>query len=160
FYSDTHSRETDHLHATRLPDSFTFAPALAGKPLDLTVPTITGQSELAAFGMFRHRPFDSRLVLSAGVRIARLMVDVKAGPPLDDPQHRSETQVAPQYGLSYDASSATVKREFYFDAGEGYAPGSVDAARPTCFEKPILYPTDTLWSYEAGVRHSWDAGEG
>lgn len=158
FYSYTRSGETDRVRtADRLPDTFTIVPELAGEQLDLTVPTVTDQSELAGFGLFRYQLLRRRLVLSAGVRVARLRLQTRSWPPLEFRGRRTETEVAPQYGISWDAGDAQreLTREFYFSAGEGYAPGNVDAARPTCNEAPIMYPTDTLWSYEAGIRQGW-----
>jgi iron complex outermembrane receptor protein len=65
--------------------------------------------------------------------------------------------LARQFGLIYDASDRQrgKVREYYLYSGTGYAPGNVEAARSTCWEKPAVYPTDTLSSIEAGTRQGW-----
>jgi outer membrane receptor protein involved in Fe transport len=160
FFADTRGRETDHVFAARTP---AVVRAYGFALLDKTVPTTTEQNQLAGFGQFTWR-LDRRLKFSAGLRLERHEVDTSAedfdtdsGPSLEFHDHRVDTVLARQLGLSWNAGDPQDRRsrEYYLYAATGYAPGSVDAARPTCWEIPAVYPTDTLSSFELGTRQGW-----
>jgi outer membrane receptor protein involved in Fe transport len=144
FFSRTTSRESDHVVASRTP----VTGPLRGSPRDATDTTTRLQDRLAGFGQVKWR-IDSHLALTAGLRVEYDRYDADTvAPPVFHAQH-SETITAPSVALSYDAGARGM---YYLSAAKGYSPGGVDAARPTCFERPVVYPTDTLWSYEFGAK--------
>ncbi len=167
FFAHTRTRETDRVHAP-----YSTPPAiqagLGWDTLDLTVPTVIVRRQLAGYGLATWRPGEP-LKLSAGLRIERhrssadvtVPADMPPLParmaPLDTDRSSSNTVAAPQFGVEYDAGDAAAGRvsEYHLKAGKGYAPGSIEAARPTCLEPSTVYPADTLWSYEAGMRQGW-----
>jgi iron complex outermembrane receptor protein len=163
FYANTQGRETDHVFAERAPPVVL---AYGFDHLDKTVSTATVQNQMAGYGQVTYR-LGRRWKLSAGLRAERYELhtnaedfDIDSGPSLEFHDDRADTVLAHQFGLSYDAgdSQRRVAREYYVYSGTGYAPGNVDAARPTCWEKPAVYPTDTLSSIEAGTRQGWRDG--
>jgi outer membrane receptor protein involved in Fe transport len=160
FFADTRGRETDHVYAVRTP---AVVRAYGFDVLDKTVPTTTSRNQMAGFGQFTWR-MDRRLKFSAGLRLERHEVDTDSedfdrdsGPSLEFHDHRADTVLARQVGLTWNATDPQGRRtrEYYLYSATGYAPGSVDAARPTCWEIPAVYPTDTLSSFELGTRQGW-----
>ncbi len=147
FYSHTTSRESDRVVASQTPVNG----PLHGIALDNGDVTTRVQDRVAGFGQAKWR-IDSHLALTAGLRVEYDHYDADTvAPPVFHTEH-SETTPAPAFALSYDAAEGGL---YYVSAAKGYSPGGVDAARPTCFEPPVIYPTDTLWSYEFGVKHSF-----
>lgn len=163
FYANTRGDETDHVLAQNAPPVVL---RYGYDHLDKTVSTITVQEQLAGFGQLTYRIGD-RWTASAGLRVEHHVLETDAedfdpdsGPSLDFHDHRSDTVFAWQSGLSYDATRAgsSNSSEYYLYAATGYAPGNIDAARPTCWEMPAVYPTDTLASVEVGTRQGWFDG--
>ena len=156
YFSNLDSVEDDHVYAQNAPP---IVRALGLNTFDLAVPTAINQRQLAGFGQARLQ-LGKHLALTAGLRVERQEVTADSEAPLQYHAYRTDTVLAPQYGISYDAGNPArgVSREYYLAAAVGYAPGNVDAARPTCGERPAVYPTDTLWNYEAGTRQSWKDG--
>jgi iron complex outermembrane receptor protein len=176
FFSDIRTHETDHVHADKLPNQPLKLGPLAGQRFDLVVPTSTVQKEAAGFAWAKYW-MSERFAVSAGARLAH---QISRADSTDDPDPEpilsgplpqqfaekwtmanhsagSDTVVAPESGLVYQVGGTRTRPnwEYTFTAARGYAPGNVDAARPTCLEDPVAYGTDTLWSYELGVRHLW-----
>jgi hypothetical protein len=141
-YSGARYLERDHV-------SGAFVPVLDG-PLDSADTTTTVQDQWAAFGELA-RALGPRLMLRAGVRVEREDYDAVSIAPPAFHAHAVETLMVPKLTLSYEAGDQS---HFYVSAAEGYAPAGVDAALPTCFEQPQVYPTDTLWSFELGAKSS------
>jgi outer membrane receptor protein involved in Fe transport len=134
-------------------------PLFGNQPLDTTNSTTTEQSQLGAFGEVRVR-FLRHLTLAAGARLEREQYDSRTpgqvdpqlvGVPLPGPflAHSDHTLLAPSLSLFYEAGGGQV---YYLSTSRGYSPAGVDAALPTCFENATPYPTDTIWSYEAGTK--------
>lgn len=167
FFAHTWTRETDHVLAPH-ETPVTIQAGLGWDSLDLTVPTVIVRQQLAGYGLATWRPVEP-LRLSAGLRVehqhstADVTTPASMPPlpapmaPLDTDRQSRDTVVAPQFGLEYDAGNAARGRvsEYHLKAAKGYAPGTIEAARPTCLEPATVYPADTLWSYEAGARQGW-----
>jgi hypothetical protein len=139
------------------------------------VPTTIRQRQLTGFTQVSQRLLDNRLTLSAGLRVERQRVRAHAVAPTDGsiPDHaigqmqlsqplpgHSNTVFAPQLALTWRPGpvDAARQQEFYVYRATGYAPGNVDAARPTCIEPPTVYPSDKLHSIQVGTRRAWNDG--
>lgn len=179
FFSDLHSHETDRVFADPMPDTiqayYGYLQSLGQAVPDnffWRVPTTIEQRQLAGFAQLSQKFMDKRLTLSAGMRVERQRVSAHAVAPtdgsipdhaialmhLDDPlPAQTNTVVAPQIGLVYRPGNADGGREQEFSVyhATGYAPGNVDAARPTCREPPTVYPSDKLQSIQIGMRQAW-----
>jgi iron complex outermembrane recepter protein len=177
FFSDTRTRETDRVFAPVVPDVYL---PLGISVFDWRVSTITVQRELAGFAQVGRSWWGGRITAGTGLRIERQQLHAAAALPTDGSipayitavrmhlpfdQHYAGTVVAPQFELSYrpggsqqDGGDGKRSQEYYLITATGYAPGNVDAARPTCAEPPIRYPSDTLWSMQLGTRQSWHSG--
>jgi iron complex outermembrane receptor protein len=140
FFARTQSHEADRVVAG-------FIPVLSA-PLDASNATSTVQSQLAGFGQIDLK-ITGRLTLTTGLRVEREEYDSGSTALPMFHAHRVETLNAPRIALSYESGTRDL---YYVSATKGYAPGGVDAARPTCFENPSAYPSDTLWSYELGTK--------
>lgn len=128
------------------------------------------ERQLAGFGEVNWRFLDG-LEASAGVRVARSRLNLRvlsegpyAGGVLTEPARRSqrETPVTPRFGLSYQPAPG---RLIYLSAGKGFRIGGANPPVPTAAcagdltafgrrEAPVSYGSDTLWSYEAGMKAS------
>jgi iron complex outermembrane receptor protein len=128
------------------------------------------ERQIAGFGEVSWRFLDG-FEASAGVRVARSRLGLRvlsegpyAGGVLTEPARRSqrETPVTPRFGLSYRPEPG---RLFYLSAGKGFRVGGANPPVPTaaCAEDlaafgrttaPVAYGSDTLWSYEAGMKAS------
>jgi outer membrane receptor protein involved in Fe transport len=144
-YSDERYREADRVTAM-------FIPVLQA-PLDSSNTTTTEQKQFAAFGELTRRM--GRVTLNVGLRIERDAYDSSSIAPPVFQAHDAEVLAVPRLALSYDAGAHTL---VYLSAAKGYSPSGVDAALPTCFENPMVYPTDTVWSYELGIKSALDEG--
>ncbi|MDR3511363.1 MAG: TonB-dependent receptor [Caulobacteraceae bacterium] len=123
--------------------------------------------EAAAYGdaTLRVAP---RLKLSAGVRIARTGFsyrDFEDGPwgpgaPTTKSGSQSETPVTPRFNATYELSD---DRMVYASAAKGYRMGGVNQPVPASLcaadlnalgltSAPTTYGSDSLWSYEAGIK--------
>ncbi|HVH83357.1 MAG TPA: TonB-dependent receptor [Steroidobacteraceae bacterium] len=122
-----------------------YIPVLAG-PLDSSNSTTTAQHQLAGYGLVE-RLLLRHFTLSAGLRLEYDEYDSSslAAPVFQGTEHH--TLVVPRLSLSYESGGHDVG---YVSAARGYSPAGVDAALPTCFENPMPYPADTVWSYELG----------
>ncbi len=179
FFADLHSRETDRVFADPLPFTIqAYYGYLASLGQDVPdnffwrVPTTIQQRQLAGFAQVRRRFLDQRLTLSAGARVESQRVRANAIAPTDGsiPDHaigvmrlndplpdQTSTVFAPQMGMTYEPTGAVDGREQEFSVyyASGYAPGNVDAARPTCREPPTVYPSDKLHSIQIAMRQAW-----
>ena len=106
------------------------------------------------------------LKATAGVRVARVDSNASrqsagfvAGGAASFNASQGETPVTPKFGLSYQASSATL---LYATAAKGFRIGGVNGPQlATCASalsaigiasSPTTYKSDSLWSYEGGVK--------
>lgn len=139
-YSNTRDTEAYHVVGQ-------YIPVLVG-PLDSTNSTTTAQNQLAGYGLVE-RLLLRHLTLSAGLRLEYDDYDSHsvAAPVFRATEH--QTLAVPRLSVSYESGGHDV---WYLSAARGYAPAGVDAALPTCFENPMPYPTDTVWSYELGSK--------
>jgi iron complex outermembrane recepter protein len=132
-------------------------PVLLGNPLDSSTSTTTVQTQVAGFGQLVAK--SGRVTVIAGLRVEHEGLEVNnLGSNVGNlPFHArsGQTLTIPAFTASY--ASEDEHRLFYIAASEGYAPAGfaaagVDAAVPSCFEPPAIYPTDTVWSYELGAK--------
>jgi hypothetical protein len=182
FFADLHSREIDRVFADPVPATIQFYYDLLESygqsvPDDFfwRVPTTIDQRQFAGFTQVSRDLLDKRLTVSAGVRVEYQRVRAEATAPTDgsipddtidfmklrEPiPDQTRTVVAPQLTLTYRPRHAEGGRdqEFYVYRTIGYAPGNVDAARPTCREPPTVYPSDKLHSIQVGTRQAWGDG--
>lgn len=119
----------------------------------------------AAFGQADFELVDG-LKLTAGVRVAK--VDVSAfrdaigpiaGANASYSSKTSETPVTPKFGISYQATDSTL---LYASAGKGYRIGGINGPQLSFCDStlaqiglkstPGSYKSDSLWSFEGGVK--------
>jgi iron complex outermembrane recepter protein len=119
----------------------------------------------AAFGQADFEVVNG-LKLTAGVRVAK--VDVSAfrnaigpiaGANASYSSKTSETPVTPKFGISYQATDSTL---LYASAGKGYRIGGVNGPQLSFCDStlaqigltstPGSYKSDSLWSFEAGMK--------
>ena len=132
--------------------------------------------QIAGFGQLDFQVTD-QLALSAGVRVSKTDFDVRAqfvgpvvGPPVDDTGSQSETPVTPRFGITFEPNDdhllyATAAKGFRiggYNAAVG-APCGVSAGDPIpgtplgnigLSNRPELYESDSVWSYEVGSKNS------
>jgi outer membrane receptor protein involved in Fe transport len=145
FYSEQRYREADRVMAKLIPKY--------GVPLDASDLTTTDQTQFAAFGEVTRKM--GRLTTSAGLRVERDAYDSTSIAPPPFHAHDAEVLAVPRVALTYESGEHGM---IYLSAAKGYAPSGVDAALPTCREPPMVYPTDTVWSYELGTKNSFLEG--
>jgi iron complex outermembrane receptor protein len=123
--------------------------------------------QLAGFGEVTWRMTD-RWSLTAGLRVARaeFEFDGTFGGPSNGPTvlrnggATEETPVTPKVGLSFQANDANL---FYATASKGYRTGGAQARLAAVCnpelailglsESPITYDSDSVWSYELGMKN-------
>lgn len=124
--------------------------------------------ELAAYANANFM-LTSKLKLTAGVRVSQVDVifhQARYGQttgsltPILVDGHNRETPVTPKFGVSYQFDPTTM---IYANAAQGYRAGGVNAPAPQirCAAdfaaigiptNPVTYNSDSVWSYEAGVK--------
>ncbi|MDR3508955.1 MAG: TonB-dependent receptor [Caulobacteraceae bacterium] len=123
--------------------------------------------ELAAYGDATVR-LTSRLRFSVGLRVAESgfsYTDYQDGPwgpaaPTSKSGKQTETSVTPRFNLTFEASPNQMA---YISAAEGYRMGGVNQPLPAQYcaadlnslglaAEPMTYNSDSLWSYEAGLK--------
>jgi outer membrane receptor protein involved in Fe transport len=121
--------------------------------------------QLAAFGQVDWELLDG-VKLTAGVRVAK--VDLKAtrfsqgpvaGGTISNSAKQSETPVTPKFGASWQVSPTTM---LYASASKGYRIGGVNGpqislcgdalAQLGLSQSPTAYKSDSVWSYESGLK--------
>ena len=128
-------------------------------------------SNVAGFGQIDYQVTD-KLKVSAGLRVARTIfgvVDAQAGPEgngATNSASEKDTPVTPKFGISYQVDPDDM---LYANAGKGYRIGGANqsvAGNPSCSgdlaklgikDVPLTYNSDTLWSYEAGIKAKPDS---
>jgi len=179
FFSNLHSYEIDRVFAEPIPSTiqayYNYLASVGQAVPDeffWRVPTTIDQRQLAGFAQLSQKFMDKRLTVGAGLRVEHQRVRAEAVAPVDGsiPEHaidimqlrdplpeHSNTVFAPQIGLTYAPHPTDEGRDqsFYVYYATGYAPGNVDAARPTCREPPTVYPSDKLQSIQAGMQQAW-----
>ena len=132
--------------------------------------------QIAGFGQVDLQVTD-QLSLSAGLRVSQTEFDVRAqfvgpvvGPPVDDTGAQSETPVTPRFGITFEPDDDNL---FYATAAKGFRiggynpavglPCGVSAGAPIpgtplgnigLSNRPELFDSDTVWSYEVGSKNS------
>ena len=132
--------------------------------------------QIAGFGQLDFQLTEA-LSLTAGLRVSRTDFNIRAqfvgpvvGPPVDDVGAQSETPITPKFGITYEPSDdhllyATVAKGFRIG---GYNPAvglpcgvSQGDPRPGTplgniglSNRPELFDSDTVWSYEVGSKNS------
>jgi outer membrane receptor protein involved in Fe transport len=138
-YSTGRNREADAVAAAYIP--------VLGAPLAARDVTTTDEAQLAGFGQLAARV--GKLELAVAFRLERHEYTSDSVAPPAFHAHDLQTFAIPKVTLSLSPAEDDL---FYASAAKGYTPSGVDAALPTCFLPPLLYPTDTLWSYELGIK--------
>ncbi len=139
--------------------------ALAGDVVYLNVNTGSDR-QLAGFGQV-DLTVAQGLTATAGVRVADTSFSFHtnqqgpgAGGTIIESGKQSETPVTPKFGLSYETPGGTL---LYTSAAKGYRIGGVNSSvNPVqcaaslgalgLSEAPSSYNSDSLWSYEGGVK--------
>ncbi|MWV27546.1 TonB-dependent receptor [Aurantiacibacter rhizosphaerae] len=132
--------------------------------------------QIAGFGQVDFQVTDE-LSLTAGLRVSSTKFDVNAqfvgpvvGPPVDDTGSQSETPITPKFGISYQPDDDHL---FYATAAKGFRiggynpavglPCGVSQGAPIpgtplgnigLSDRPELYESDSVWSYEVGSKNS------
>ncbi|MXO66728.1 TonB-dependent receptor [Altericroceibacterium endophyticum] len=132
--------------------------------------------QIAGFGQVDFQITD-RLALSAGLRVSKTDFDVRAqfvgpvvGPPVDDTGSQSETPVTPRFGITFEPDDdnllyATAAKGFRIGGYNaavgvpcGVSPGAPIPGTPLgnigLSNRPELYDSDSVWSYEVGSKNS------
>lgn len=122
--------------------------------------------QLAGYGQIDWKFLDS-LKLTAGVRVSNAQssgAQYSAGPeigpaPVYVSGSTTEHPVTPKFGLSYQPSSDQL---YYFSAAKGYRIGGINGPLSTLCagalaqlkltQGPPSYESDSLWSYEVGLK--------
>lgn len=144
-------------------------------PGDLIYNSVTKShtKQLAGFAQLDYAVTD-KLTATAGLRVSEVSVDhfqffegVFAGNVASTEQGSSkETPVTPKFGLSYQASDDNL---LYASIAKGFRPGGAQTQIPTgpcgadlaalgLTESPTEYGSDSLWSYEAGMKNTLMGG--
>jgi iron complex outermembrane receptor protein len=132
--------------------------------------------QLAGFGQVDFHLTD-QLTLTAGLRVSHTQFDVEAqffgpvvGPPVNDTGSQSETPITPKFGITYEPNDdhlvyATAAKGFRIG---GYNPAvglpcGVSQGAPIpgtplgnigLSNRPELFDSDSVWSYEVGSKNS------
>jgi outer membrane receptor protein involved in Fe transport len=132
--------------------------------------------QLAAFGQVDWQVTDT-LSLTAGLRVSRTKFNIRAqfvgpvvGPPVDDTGRQSETPITPKFGINFEPNDDHL---FYATVAKGFRIGGYNPAvgvpcgvssgdpRPGTplgnvglSNRPELFDSDTVWSYEVGSKNS------
>ncbi len=111
--------------------------------------TAIDQTQLEGFGQIGFR-ITKHFTASAGLRAGRTSYDgVTQVQPIAH-VGAAETAVTPHIVLSYQPDAGGL---FYWTVAKGYRSGGVYPPIAGCLDQLILFPPDTLWNYEIGVKH-------
>jgi outer membrane receptor protein involved in Fe transport len=143
FYSTDRVRDSDQ---------FTAAQGVPGQflgPVDLQNTGVSGQTRLAAYGEVSLRMLE-RLTVSAGLHSERTHYSAVTELPPVLRSVGADSAVLPRFKLSYQASERVL---LYVTAAKGYGSGGLWWSLVECpGEAPARIGTDTLWSYEVGMK--------
>jgi iron complex outermembrane recepter protein len=164
FYSRTRSLFfIPNTYATGLPAA-SIGSAVGPWPNDLiwTQNNPGTQDDTSIFGELYYKFLDKfSLTLGARKYWLKQTTDYTAdgflnfGPTTSSPQENKESGVDPKYGLSYQATDATM---VYASASKGFRAGGAQANFPGCPQAGLTVDaithvkSDTLWSYEVGSK--------
>ncbi|MXO66683.1 TonB-dependent receptor [Altericroceibacterium endophyticum] len=129
--------------------------------------TFTKTKQIAGFGEANFQVTDG-VTLLAGVRVADIKVTHQqyavgpfAGGTIETRGKASETSVTPRFGVKWQATPDTM---LYSTVAKGFRPGGAQTQVPQLCsadvqglgydESPTTYDSDSVWSYEAGVKSS------
>ena len=129
----------------------------------------TRDEQISGFGQLDWDATD-KLTLTAGVRVARTKFAIDAnvrgpvvfGPPAIDSGSQTETPITPKFGITFKPDSDNL---FYATVAKGFRPGGYNpAVGASCGaqlasiglqDRPTLYNSDSVWSYEVGSKNSF-----
>ena len=135
FYSSARKREASGI-----------VPAMG--PAENQQATAIDQTQFEGFGQIGVR-ITKHFTASAGLRAGRTSYDgVTEVQPIAH-VGAAETAVTPHFGLSYQPDAGGL---FYWTVAKGYRSGGVYPPIANCGQ-PVVFPPDTLWSYEIGAKH-------
>jgi outer membrane receptor protein involved in Fe transport len=143
-------------------------------------PVTSTDTQLAAFAQADIHVTD-RLTLIAGVRYGETQFEAEAhyegpvvGPPVNDSGEQTEEPLTPKVGISFEATDETL---MYATAAKGFRVGGYNPqiglpcvpqmltlgytpspGNPT--GRPTTFDSDSLWSYEVGVKTAVGGGRG
>ena len=135
FYSSARKREASGI-----------IPA-AGQAQDQQV-TVIDQTQLEGFGRIGVR-MTEHFTASAGLRAGRTSYDAVTEVQPIAHVGAAETAVTPRFDLSYQTDAGGL---FYLTVAKGYRSGGVYPPIVVCGDQPVVFPPDTLWSYEIGAK--------
>jgi iron complex outermembrane receptor protein len=128
--------------------------------------TRSKDTQLAMFGQVNFRPVD-RLTLTLGLRYGETKFAINSfargpvvGPPVTDVGTQKEKPFTPKFGVDFQVTDSTL---LYGSVAKGFRPGGYNpqVGSPCAPElrsigypngRPELYNSDSVWSYEAGVK--------
>jgi iron complex outermembrane receptor protein len=151
------------------------AAALLGTDLVYFGNTFTNTKQYALFGEASFTVFPG-FDITAGVRAFWInqLVDILGDGPFNggrteiDGRKSKENGMNPKIGVSY---KVTRENLVYASAAKGFRPGGpnryqidpvicgADLARIGLSSAPLTYNSDSLWTYEAGTKNSFDGGK-
>jgi len=140
-------------------------PLAQGRYTFVLDPTLAHDKQIAGFGQLDFKVTE-KLKLTAGLRVARTDFDVYAnfygpvvGPPAVDRGQQKETPVTPKFGISYQATADNL---LYASAAKGFRIGGYNPkvgvpcagqlAGLGLSDRPTLFDSDHVWSYEIGAK--------
>ncbi len=143
-----------------------FFPPLVDGRLIYDQLTSSTDTQIAAFGQVSFKPVEA-LTLTLGLRYGETKFAIHSfaqgpvvGDPVTDVGSQKETPFTPKFGIDYQISETTM---VYGSVSKGFRPGGYNpqVGSPCGPEleligypdgRPALYNSDSVWSYEAGVK--------
>jgi iron complex outermembrane recepter protein len=156
----------DRLFYQYAPFLIPFLPPLVDNRLIYDQATSSKDTQYAAFGQASWKPVD-RLTLTLGLRYGETKFAINSfaqgpvvGPPVTDVGTQKESPFTPKFGVDFQIDPQTL---VYASVAKGFRPGGYNpqVGVPCAAElaaigypngRPELYGSDTVWSYELGVK--------
>jgi iron complex outermembrane receptor protein len=150
----------------------TVGPLLPGGYSYIQAPFMATDTQYALFGQADYE-VATGLKVTAGLRVARIDFRGNAyytypeflGPPVTTISSSSENPVTPRIGISYQPQRDSL---YYASAAKGYRIGGINTQLPAICDGaltalgyangvPPKYASDSVWSYELGMKNSlWE----
>ena len=142
-----------------------FPPLINGR-LIYDQATSSKDTQLAMFGQVNFKPTDN-LTFTLGLRYGETKFKINSfargpvvGPPVTDVGTQKESPFTPKFGVDFQVTDSTL---LYGSVAKGFRPGGYNpqVGSPCGPElasigypsgRPELYNSDSVWSYEAGVK--------
>ena len=143
-----------------------FLPPLVDNRLIYDQATSSKDTQYAAYGQASWKPVD-RLTLTVGLRYGETKFAINSfaqgpvvGPPVTDVGTQKESPFTPKFGIDFQVNPQTL---VYASVAKGFRPGGYNpqVGVPCAAElasigypngRPPLYGSDSVWSYELGLK--------